>query len=80
MELRNPEIVLPAPEDSGGKIIVGYPAGGCALNGLEYLLDDCGDPVTFDSVEEAKEFLREHGVTEEELDELVFENLEDAEI
>ena len=41
--------------------IVGRPIEGISLNGLEYLLDDEGNLMEFDSPIEAKEFLRENG-------------------
>ena len=44
----------------------------CALNGFEYLIDDNGDPVQFETVEQARQYLRNHGLTENEIQQIVF--------
>jgi len=54
------------------KVIVGRPIGGVTLNGLEYLQDDDGQPICFDGTACAKAHLREHGVTDSEMEDLVF--------
>lgn len=55
------------------KVIVGRPINGISLNGLEYILDDEGEIRYFDSVDEAKTLLREHGYDDEDFDDyLVF--------
>lgn len=60
------------------KVIVGRPINGISLNGLEYILDDEGEIRYFDSVEEAKALLREHGYSEDDFDDyLVFKESED---
>jgi len=54
-------------------VIVGRPINGISLNGLEYILDDEGEIRYFDSVEEAKQLLREHGYDEDDMEDyLVF--------
>ena len=53
-------------------IVVGRPINGISLNGLEFLLiSENGPRMTFDSKEEAKDFLRENAfpeATDEELE------------
>ena len=61
-------------------IKVGRPINGISLNGLEWLLDDEGKELEFESKEIAMEFLREHGVdlTDEQMeDALTFEELKE---
>lgn len=53
-------------------VIVGRPINGVTLNGLEYLQDDAGDPIYFDGADAAKAHLREHGVTNDEMEDLIF--------
>ncbi len=52
-------------------VTIGRPVNGISLNGDEFLLDDDGNVMEFDSVENAKEFLRANGVdlTDEEMEE-----------
>ena len=45
---------------------------GCSLNGLEYLLDENSNPMTFETVEQARQYLRNHGLTENEIQQIVF--------
>lgn len=59
------------------KIIVGRHIDGITINPLEYLLDDNGKPMVFESEEKAKEFLRTHNVPDEEIQWMVFEELGD---
>ena len=47
------------------RIEVGRPINGISLNGLEYLLNDDGERMTFGSEEEAAAFLKAHGYTDE---------------
>lgn len=42
-------------------IIIGKPINGISLNGDEYLLDEHGEFMEFDSPETAKQFLRDNG-------------------
>ena len=44
----------------------------CALNGFEYLLDENNNPMTFETVEQARQYLRNHGLTENEIQQIVF--------
>lgn len=55
------------------RVIVGRHVNGISLNSLEYLLDDDGAPKEFGSEDEAKEFLREAGCTDDEIYYMVFE-------
>lgn len=43
------------------KIIIGRAIEGVSINGLEYLLDDDGYEMEFDSIEDAINFLRLNG-------------------
>ena len=47
------------------RIEVGRPINGISLNGLEYLVDDDGERMSFRSEEEAIEFLKKHGYTDD---------------
>jgi hypothetical protein len=42
-------------------VTVGRPIGGISINGLEYLQHDNGSEMVFESVQLAKDYLREHG-------------------
>lgn len=53
-------------------VIVGRPIGGITLNGLEYLEDAAGDPIYFEDATAAKRYLREHGITEPEMEDMRF--------
>ena len=53
-------------------VFIGRPINGITLNPLEYLLDDGGDVMEFDTEEAAKAFLKDKGLTDDELDLLVF--------
>lgn len=55
------------------KIAVTRPYDGITLNEFEeILLDEAGNILYFDSVEQAKSYLKSHGVTEEEMVHLKF--------
>jgi hypothetical protein len=56
-------------------IVVGRTIGGCTLNGLEYLLDDEGEEIRFETEESAREFLSEHGIDEQYHDDFYFEEI-----
>lgn len=43
-----------------------------SLNGLEYLKNDADEVIYFVGVEAAKAYLREHGITEDEMEDMVF--------
>ena len=53
-------------------IIIGRPAGGIAVNGPEHALGDDGRPLTFETEESAQAWLRDQGVSDEEMDFLIF--------
>lgn len=57
-------------------VIVGRHINGITLNPLEWLLDDKGNEKTFESEEQARKFLLDEGMTEEELYYLVFEEVD----
>ncbi len=60
------------------KVIVGRPINGISLNGLEYILDGDDEIRYFDSIDEAKTLLREHGYDDEDMEDyLVFKESED---
>ena len=59
-------------DGSSDPVIVGRYINGISLNGLEYLKNDADEVIYFESVEAAKVYLREHGVTEDEMEDMVF--------
>lgn len=57
-------------------IIIGRYINGVSLNGLEYLLNPDGTEVRFKSVDQAKQYLLDNGVSEADVDEcFVFQEL-----
>lgn len=50
------------------KYVIGRPINDISINGLEYVTDDNGEEMIFDSIEDAKEFLDSHGIEEEEIE------------
>ena len=58
-------------------VIVGKHINGITLNPLEYLLDDEGQTMEFENEATAKKFLRGKGLTDEEIESLVFEDADD---
>lgn len=48
---------------------IGRPIEGVTLNGKEYVLDDDGELMTFDSAEDALDFLKACGLTDEDIEE-----------
>lgn len=62
-------------------VAVCRPFDGITLNTeVEYVLDDDGEIKEFEDVETAEEWLREHGVTEEIMEFLMFVNAENGEL
>ena len=59
-------------DGSSDPVIVGRYINGISLNGLEYLKNDADEVIFFAGVEAAKVYLREHGVTEDEMEDMVF--------
>ena len=53
-------------------IIVGRAINGISLNGLEYILNDDGSVMQFESQDAAKEFLKGHGYRKNDLENLIF--------
>ena len=54
-------------------IVIGRPISGISLNGLEYLLENQGGNIKhFPSQEEARFFLMENGVNDNEVEEFEF--------
>ena len=47
-------------------IVIGRPIEGISLNGLEYALDEHGGYIHFETIDEAKQFLRDNGVEDED--------------
>ena len=59
-------------------IAIGRPINGISLNGLEYVINDDGNIMTFKSELEAKTFLREVvGLTDDDMYYMVFEEVND---
>lgn len=62
-------------------VAVCRPLEGITINTeVEYVLDDDGEIKEFEDVETAEEWLREHGVTEEIMELLMFVNAENGEL
>lgn len=55
------------------KYVIGRPIGGIALNGNEYLLDDNGDVLEFDSEEDCLSYITEH-ITDENPEDYLWED------
>lgn len=54
-------------------VVIGRPINGISLNGLEFLLEkEDGDIKHFQSLNKARSFLIENGVTPEDVDEFEF--------
>ena len=49
-------------------VIIGRPLGGVSLNGNEYLLDENGEVMSFTTVQDAKNFLKQNDVSEEDIE------------
>ena len=56
------------------KIIVGREINGISLNGIEFLKDENNQDKVFNSVEDAKEFLTEHGL--QNTDDFIYMNID----
>lgn len=48
---------------------IGRPVEGVTLNGNEYVLDDDGELMTFDGKEDALDFLKACGLTDDDIEE-----------
>jgi hypothetical protein len=55
-------------------IIVGRPINGISINGLEWLLDDDGEPMRFSDGNIARQFLLDNGETAENIYSYWFED------
>ena len=60
-------------------VIIGRPINGITINGLEYVLDENGDPMKWATEEQARQFLKEHGIGEKEIEETGIEFEEEEE-
>jgi hypothetical protein len=58
-------------------VIVGKHINGITINPLEYLLDDDGEVMEFDTEKSAKTYLRDRDFTDDDLFDLVFEQVDD---
>lgn len=56
-------------------IAIGRHINGITLNPLEYVVDDNGELMVFETEDKAKDFLREHGFGDEDMEYLVFEEI-----
>ncbi|WP_110955732.1 hypothetical protein [Anaerosinus massiliensis] len=61
------------------KTIVGRHINGIFLNDLEYLLDENGELMQFESEESAVNFLKEKGATDDEIYYMTFKEIETEE-
>lgn len=48
--------------------VIGRPINGISINGLEYVLDDDGNEIIFDSIDDAKSFLSGCGIDDDEIE------------
>lgn len=73
-ELGLPVLYRPGlvPAEVCKPVIVGRYINGITINGLEYLQDDENHVIYFNGMEDAKSYLRDHEVTDEETEDLVF--------
>ena len=67
--LQRPGLML---EEAPKPVIVGRCINGVTINGLEYLQNDEGEVIYFKGIAAAKAYLREHEVTDEEMEDMVF--------
>lgn len=58
-------------------IVIGRHINGIMLNPLEYVMDDNGDFMVFETEDKARDFLREHGFDDEDMEYLAFEEVND---
>ena len=56
-------------------VIIGRYINGITLNPLEYALDENGDLMVFETEDKARDFCRGHGLDDEDMDWLVFEEI-----
>ena len=49
-------------------VIIARPLRGVSLNGNEYLLDENGEAMSFTTVQDAKNFLKQNDVSEEDIE------------
>lgn len=52
------------------KVMIYRPINGIPINGNEYVLDENGDPMIFDSEDDARSFLADYGIGETEIEEM----------
>lgn len=49
-------------------VLIKRPINGITINGFEYVLDENGNEITFDTLKDAKTFLAQHGYDENTID------------
>ena len=49
-------------------VLIGRPINGIPINGLEYVCDDEGYEIVFQSIDAAHSFLIAHGITDEDIE------------
>ena len=57
-------------------VVVGRHINGITLNPLEYLLDDEGDPMVFESEDKAKEYLHKQDFSDDDMYWMVFKEVD----
>lgn len=67
-------------DDESVGVIIGRPINGISLNGNEYVEDDAGQLMVFPSEDAARDFLKAHGVTDDDIEAegIVFEEATDV--
>ena len=60
-------------------VMIGRPINGITINGLEYVLNEKGEPIKWATERQARLFLKEHGISEKEIERtgIVFEEEEE---
>lgn len=56
-------------------IIIGRFINGITINPLEYVLDNSGNLMIFETEKKAKDFLKKHGLNDIEIETLIFEEV-----
>lgn len=61
-------------------ILIGRPINGISINGNEYLCDNDGIVITFPNTQAAITFLKENGMTDDEIEDgIMFEEIDEDE-
>ena len=59
------------------KYVITRPIEGVSINGREYLLDENDRVIQFDSKDEARTYLHDHNISDQDMDDAMIEIIED---